>query len=191
MESGLPTGQLNPLAAAFKQAYGINVQIVSLSSLPFIQRATNDLKANIHEFDVANFGRSADPHSMVGAKYRHQSKPGRPERVPCGRRRTIPKVPLRASLAATTIGYNTKLVSAADAPKSWTDLTDPKWKGEIGIFDPSSGECWQPYEWLRETYGDSFPAKHSESRMSRTTAVARTKPRRSPQARSRSPQFCR
>jgi iron(III) transport system substrate-binding protein len=30
------------------------------------------------------------------------------------------------------IGYNTKLVSAAAAPKDWDDLLDPRWKGQIG-----------------------------------------------------------
>ena len=29
------------------------------------------------------------------------------------------------------IGYNTQKVSAADAPKSWKDLADPKWKGKL------------------------------------------------------------
>ena len=29
--------------------------------------------------------------------------------------------------------YNTKLVSASDAPKGWEDLLAPKWKGHIGI----------------------------------------------------------
>lgn len=29
--------------------------------------------------------------------------------------------------------YNTKLVSAAEAPKTWEDLLNPKWKGQIGL----------------------------------------------------------
>jgi len=32
--------------------------------------------------------------------------------------------------------YNSKLVSAADAPKDWGDLLQPKWKGKIVIRDP-------------------------------------------------------
>ncbi len=34
---------------------------------------------------------------------------------------------------ATTPQYNTKLVSAGEAPKSWEDLLNPKWKGAIGM----------------------------------------------------------
>lgn len=36
---------------------------------------------------------------------------------------------------ANVIGpqYNTDLVKAVDAPKSWEDLLDPKWKGKIGM----------------------------------------------------------
>jgi iron(III) transport system substrate-binding protein len=33
--------------------------------------------------------------------------------------------------------YNTKKVKAADAPKSWKDLIDPKWKGKIVHSHPS------------------------------------------------------
>ena len=37
--------------------------------------------------------------------------------------------------------YNTKLVAAKDAPKSWEDLIDPKWQGKI-VLDASS------YNWF-------------------------------------------
>lgn len=36
------------------------------------------------------------------------------------------------------IGYNTALVTPEDAPKSWNDLLDSRWEGQIVMTDPSS-----------------------------------------------------
>ncbi|MGV9869506.1 ABC transporter substrate-binding protein [Rhodococcus koreensis] len=36
------------------------------------------------------------------------------------------------------VAYNTNKVSAADAPQSWEDLIDPKWKGKILLPDPTT-----------------------------------------------------
>jgi len=33
--------------------------------------------------------------------------------------------------------YNTKLLKSEDAPKSWKELVDPKWKGKIALADPT------------------------------------------------------
>jgi iron(III) transport system substrate-binding protein len=33
------------------------------------------------------------------------------------------------------IGYNTKLVAKADAPRNWDDLLHPRWKGKLGMDD--------------------------------------------------------
>ncbi len=40
---------------------------------------------------------------------------------------------------ARVIGYNTKLVRPADAPRSLNDLTKPKWRGKVALSDPRFG----------------------------------------------------
>ncbi|WP_270167303.1 ABC transporter substrate-binding protein [Paenibacillus sp. SYP-B4298] len=40
------------------------------------------------------------------------------------------------NLEPMVIVYNPKLVKDEDAPRSWEDLTDPKWKGKIAHADP-------------------------------------------------------
>jgi iron(III) transport system substrate-binding protein len=60
------------------------------------------------------------------------------------------------------IAYNPKLVSEADAPRSWTDALDPKWAGAISVKVSNSGlqhEAW--YE-LRRLYGDDYFTKLGE-----------------------------
>ena len=42
-----------------------------------------------------------------------------------------------SGISSNTIMYNKKLVPAADVPKKWADLLDPKWKGKIVNADPS------------------------------------------------------
>ncbi|MBV9738826.1 MAG: extracellular solute-binding protein, partial [Hyphomicrobiales bacterium] len=45
--------------------------------------------------------------------------------------------------------YNTGLVQEADAPKSWKDLLDPKWKGKIASSPISiGGTAWLQYAFL-------------------------------------------
>ncbi len=41
-----------------------------------------------------------------------------------------------------SLGFNTTLISANDAPKSLKDLLDPKWKGKMSIVSTSTGVRW-------------------------------------------------
>jgi iron(III) transport system substrate-binding protein len=50
--------------------------------------------------------------------------------------------------------YNTSAVSEKDAPKKWTDLLDPKWKGKVSIGHPGfSGYVGTWVVQMRKLYG--------------------------------------
>lgn len=52
------------------------------------------------------------------------------------------------------INYNSELVSQADAPKSWKDLLNPKWKNKIAIGHPAfSGYVGTWVVLMRKMYG--------------------------------------
>lgn len=47
---------------------------------------------------------------------------------------------IRNHLYLGGIMYNTKLVAAADVPKTYEDLLDPKWKGKIALVSPITND---------------------------------------------------
>jgi iron(III) transport system substrate-binding protein len=58
------------------------------------------------------------------------------------------------------MAYNTELVKAEEAPKTWTDLLDPRWKNKIVMTDAASANAalhW--YAAMRKTYGKEFLEK--------------------------------
>jgi iron(III) transport system substrate-binding protein len=52
------------------------------------------------------------------------------------------------TLFPTTVIYNTKLVSEADAPKSMDDLLNARWKGKIAMTDPTLNETFLRWFYL-------------------------------------------
>ena len=58
-----------------------------------------------------------------------------------------------------SLGYNTKLVSAAEAPKTLKDYLDPKWKGKMSIAGTTTGVRWVGA--VMESMGREFLEKAS------------------------------
>jgi len=56
-----------------------------------------------------------------------------------------------------SVGYNTKMIAAADVPKSMKDLLDPKWKGKMTIAGTTTGTQWIGA--IIETFGMEFLEK--------------------------------
>jgi iron(III) transport system substrate-binding protein len=57
----------------------------------------------------------------------------------------------------TIMIYNTNLLKAAEAPKNWTDLADPKWKNKAAISHPGySGSTGSWALMMEKLYGWQF-----------------------------------
>jgi len=120
------------LAKAFEAKYpGIAVRVERTGAERVFQRIGQEYASNIHAVDVVN---SSDAAHFIVWKRDGILAPYVPEDVakfyppehrdPDG---------LFASWRVwlSIIAYNTNLVKAEDAPKSFADLLDPKWKGKI------------------------------------------------------------
>ncbi|MFC1815152.1 ABC transporter substrate-binding protein [Thermodesulfobacteriota bacterium] len=53
-----------------------------------------------------------------------------------------------------SMGYNTKLISKDQLPKSHQDLLDPKWKGKMALAGSNTGVSWMGT--MLVTYGEDF-----------------------------------
>lgn len=65
----------------------------------------------------------------------------------------------------TMFAYNTKLVSEADAPKSWDDFASSKWAGKQGMSDPRvDGDAFNWYYTLRHAKGVDWWKQYAKNK---------------------------
>ena len=119
------------LAKAFEAKYpGIAVRVERTGAERVFQRIGQEYSSNIHAVDVVN---SSDAAHFIVWKRDGILAPYVPEDVvkyPTEHRDADGQfASFRVWLSI--IAYNTGLVKPEDAPKSFADLLDPKWKGKI------------------------------------------------------------
>src|SRR3954449_616735 len=161
----LPVGE--KLGKAFEAAYpGRSVQIERSGSERLFQRIDQEFASNIHAADIIN---SSDASHFISWKKNNWLAPFVPEDVakyfaegfrdPDGMSAT-------SRIYLSSIAYNTNLVKAEDAPKSWTDLLDPKWAGKMVKAHPAySGTIMTATFQLVREFGWEYYEKLSKQRV--------------------------
>jgi len=153
----LPVGE--KLGKAFEAQYsGMAVQIERSGSERLFQRVAQEFASNIHAADLIN---SSDASHFIPWKKSGWLAPFVSEDIA----RYFPAEYRDADgMFATTriwlssIAYNTNLVKAEDAPKSFADLLDPKWAGKMVKGHPAySGTIMTAtFQMVRELGWDYF-----------------------------------
>jgi iron(III) transport system substrate-binding protein len=117
---------------AFEAKYpGVTVQVERSGAERNFQRITQEYSSGIHEADVVN---SSDAAHFVLWKRQGWLAPFVPEDVAKyfpPNQRDPDGMYATWRMTLSPMAYNTKLVKAEDAPKSYADLLDPKWAGKI------------------------------------------------------------
>jgi len=124
------------VAKLFEAAYpGIKVEVHRSGSERILGRVMQELKASIKNVDVVH---TSDAGHFVMFKDKGlllRYTPAGVDGFPAGfKDKDGHYYGLRATVSA--IAYNTKAVPAAEAPKSWKDLLDPRWKGKLVTAHP-------------------------------------------------------
>jgi iron(III) transport system substrate-binding protein len=120
------------LAKAFEAKYpGIAVRVERTGAERVFQRIGQEYSSNIHAVDVVN---SSDAAHFILWKRDGILLPFVPEDVAKfypAEHRDVDGMFASWRVWLSIIAYNTNLVKAENAPKSFADLLDPKWKGKI------------------------------------------------------------
>lgn len=137
--TGLIVNQIvRPMTEAFQKKYGINVTYLSISSQAEIAlKVTNEHRAGKVMADVVEGGGQMIPALLkAGALEAYR---------PASAQHYAPEFSSPegfwhiVSVNYLMAAYNTDLVKAAEAPRSFEDLLDPKWKGKmVWSGDPNS-----------------------------------------------------
>jgi len=147
------------LGHGFEALYpGIRVNVVRTTAQVAFQRVSQELKAGAVQVDVLS---SSDVGHYAYLKERNLL-----ERVVSENAGKVLE-PYRnydpdgyyVVTTAALIGmvYNTARLGRADAPRNWSDLTDPKWKDKIAVGDPGfSGYVGIWAVMMRKLYGWRF-----------------------------------
>ena len=124
------------VAKLFEAAYpGITVEVQRTGSERILQRVMQELQANLRLVDVIHTSDAG--HFVLLKEKKHllrYTPAGADTFAPGFKDRDGYYYGLRATV--NVIAYNTKVVTAAEAPKTWKDLLDPKWKGRLVTAHP-------------------------------------------------------
>src|SRR5258708_6624879 len=124
---------------AFTQKYpGVQANVIKATAQVTFQRLLQDIKAGQIQSDVFS---STDISHFVQLKQNANLEKYVPEnqaKIVEAFRTVDPDGFYTVTwVGLVAISYNTTKVKAADAPKSWTELLDPKWTGQIASGNPN------------------------------------------------------
>jgi iron(III) transport system substrate-binding protein len=124
------------VAKLFETAYpGVKVEVHRTGSQRILQRMMQELQANIKNVDVVHTSDAGHYVLLKEKKLLMRYTPAGVEVFGAGFK---DKDGYHYGLRATVnvIAYNTKVVSPAEAPRTWKDLLDPKWRGRLVTAHP-------------------------------------------------------
>ncbi len=157
--TSLPIFHSDPISNAFREKYGIRVELVRGSGLGIVQRFYVERQGGQIKADVFS---TAHPPSIIDIE--RQGWFGKSDNLP-----NWPKIDPRFkdkhdywfSLRGFTVGYiyNRTLVKEGEIPRSWEDFLNPRWKGKMAAPDfvrTGSPSLWAVYMLKAPRYGEGY-----------------------------------
>ena len=148
--------QAEAYGRAFTEKYpGVKVNVVRTTANVAYQRLNQELKAGGAQCDVIS---STDISHSIELKTKGLIE----KYTPANAKTMVPAVQNIdpdgffhvTSIGTIGITFNSAKVKAADAPKKWTDLVDPKWKNQVSVGHPAFSGYVSIWVWeMNRLYG--------------------------------------
>jgi iron(III) transport system substrate-binding protein len=137
---------------------GVTVSVIRTTGQVAYERLLQDLKNGAPQCDVFS---STDTSQYPALKKRgalaNYTPGGVATLLPAFEKVSDPGYMYPSSATAHVLIYNSVQVKPADAPKAWTDLLDPRWKGRVATGHPAFSGCTGIWVLaLTKTYGWQF-----------------------------------
>jgi iron(III) transport system substrate-binding protein len=159
----------------FEQKFGVQVRVERSGAERVFTRIGQEYGANIHAVDVVN---TADAAHCIVWKRNGWLAPYMPEDVAKHFGKDYydaDGLHVTTRILVSPIAYNTKLVKAEDAPKSFKDLLDPKWAGKMVKAHPSySGTIMNATFQIARDLGWDYLEKLSKQRIMQVQSATDT-----------------
>ncbi len=155
--SGVMQNSVRPILDAFQKKYpSIKINTWRAGTEAQLPRIMEEFKSGKHLFDVVEgsqmVNRTMQKFGVVQSFYSPHFpniEEGAISRAPDG---SAYSVAFREGY--TGLGYNTKLLSKEQIPKTYEELLNQKWKGKMPISGGSTGTDWMGA--ILATYGEDF-----------------------------------
>jgi iron(III) transport system substrate-binding protein len=121
----------NAITSAFEKKYGVKVSLWRGSSEDILRRAVTEAHGGRYDVDVAETAGTEMEGLEREKLLQPMASPVFAQLIP--QAVVAHRAWITDRLSIFTAAYNTTLIKASDAPKTYQDLLDPKWKGKLGV----------------------------------------------------------
>jgi iron(III) transport system substrate-binding protein len=137
------TATAEAMGRAFTAQFpGVTVSVIRTTGQVAYERLLQDLKNDAPQCDVFS---STDPAQYPALKKRgalaNYTPAGAATLLPAFEKVSDPGFMYPSSSTSHLLIYNSVQVKADAAPKTWTDLLDPRWKGRVATGHPAFSGC--------------------------------------------------
>jgi iron(III) transport system substrate-binding protein len=129
--SSVAVDDMAVLTAAFEKKYGIKTRVWRGSSENIVQRSVVEARGGRFEVDVIETGATAMEAMRREMLLREVKAPTGADLNPAAIQLHKQWIGTRFNLFAAS--YNSRLIRTDEAPRSYHDLLDPRWKGKLGV----------------------------------------------------------